>query len=588
MPDTHVPVLIVGGGGAGLTASMILSTLEVESLLVNALPHTSVLPKAHMLNQRTMEIFTELGAAQEIYRQSTPPENMRAVAWYAGLAGSHDWYGRELGRLEAWGGGYRDPDYIAASACHTANLPQIRLEPVLKEHAEQLNPGSVRFNHELIDLELVEDGAVATILDRNTSSTYTVRARYVIAADGGRTVGGLLGVTMSGPRDGMKMVSVHMSADLSAWARDDDVLIRWLINPDFGGSFSGVLVPMGPQKWGPHSEEWVFHMQYAPDDLAGVQHDKILQRMHATLGIPDFTPTVHKISTWTMEGVVADTFRVGTAFLVGDAAHRHPPTGGLGLNSAVHDVHNLCWKLAAVLEGRAGEALLDSYETERRPVDQANVVNALNHFTIDAALNLSADNTPEQNWAQLRPLWETCPDSSDKRHALNQAIASQTIEFRHHNVEFGYAYHSDAVVDDGSPAPAPVDEVRLYTPSTRPGHPMPHAWVEREGASMPLSELVSGGRFAVLAGENGAPWVRAAAEVAADHEIPLVAGTVGLLRGDYVDVRAAWLKQREIGPAGAVLVRPDRYIAFRAFDMPDDPASELKAALAQVLAARLV
>jgi 2,4-dichlorophenol 6-monooxygenase len=188
----------------------------------------------------------------------------------------------------------------------------------------------------------------------------------------------------------------------------------------------------------------------------------------------------------------------------------------------------------------------------------------------------------------LRPLWETCPDSSAKRHALNQAIASQTIEFRHHNVEFGYVYHSGAIVDDGSAAPMPVDKVRLYTPSTRPGHPMPHAWVEREGASIPLSELVSDGRFAVLAGENGAPWVRAAAEIAADHDIPLVAGTIGLLRGDYVDVRAAWLKQREIGPTGAVLVRPDRYIAFRAFDMPDDPASELKAALAQVLAAQLV
>jgi 2,4-dichlorophenol 6-monooxygenase len=591
MDDTQVPVLIVGGGGAGLTASMILSTLEVESLLVSALPHTSVLPKAHMLNQRTMEIFTELGVAPEICRRSTPRENMRSVAWYAGLAGSNDWYGRELGRLEAWGGGYSDPDYIAASPCHTCNLPQIRLEPVLKEHAERLSPGAVRFNHELVGLELAEGGAVATILDRDVSARYRVRARYVIAADGGRTVGDLLGVTMSGPRDVMKMVSVHMTADLTGWARDDDVLIRWLINPDFGGSFSGVLVPMGPDHWGPRSEEWVFHMQYAPDDLEAMQHDKILQRMHATLGIPDFAPTVHKISTWTMEGVIADTFRVGAVFLAGDAAHRHPPTGGLGLNSAVHDVHNLCWKLAAVLDGRAGDGLLDSYETERRPVDQANIdnalANAMNHFSIDEALNLSAGNTPEQNWAQLRPLWEDCPESKAKRHALNQAIASQTIEFRHHNVEFGYVYRSGAIVDDGRVAPVPVDAVRLYTPSTRPGHPMPHAWVEREGDRMPLCELVSGGRFVLLAGETGAAWVQAAEKLAADNDIPLLAGTVGVLGADYVDARAAWLKHRETGPAGAVLIRPDRYVAFRALDMADDPASELKAALARVLATEL-
>jgi 2,4-dichlorophenol 6-monooxygenase len=591
MDDTQVPVLIVGGGGAGLTASMILSTLDVESLLVSALPHTSVLPKAHMLNQRTMEIFTELGVAPEICRRSTPRENMRSVAWYAGLAGSNDWYGRELGRLEAWGGGYSDPDYIAASPCHTCNLPQIRLEPVLKEHAERLSPGAVRFNHELVGLELAEGGAVATILDRDVSARYRVRARYVIAADGGRTVGDLLGVTMSGPRDVMKMVSVHMTADLTGWARDDDVLIRWLINPDFGGSFSGVLVPMGPDHWGPRSEEWVFHMQYAPDDLEAMQHDKILQRMHATLGIPDFAPTVHKISTWTMEGVIADTFRVGAVFLAGDAAHRHPPTGGLGLNSAVHDVHNLCWKLAAVLDGRAGDGLLDSYETERRPVDQANIdnalANAMNHFSIDEALNLSARKTPEQNWAQLRPLWEDCPESKAKRHALNQAIASQTIEFRHHNVEFGYVYRSGAIVDDGRVAPVPVDAVRLYTPSTRPGHPMPHAWVEREGDRMPLCELVSGGRFVLLAGETGAAWVQAAEKLAADNDIPLLAGTVGVLGADYVDARAAWLKHRETGPAGAVLIRPDRYVAFRALDMADDPASELKAALARVLATEL-
>ncbi|WP_295692349.1 FAD-dependent monooxygenase [Lapillicoccus sp.] len=105
MADLEVPVLIVGGGGAGLTASMTLATLGVESLLVNSVPHTSVLPKAHVLNQRTMEIFTEVGVAPEIYRRTCPPENMKATGWYAGLAGPHDGYGRELGRLEAWGGG---------------------------------------------------------------------------------------------------------------------------------------------------------------------------------------------------------------------------------------------------------------------------------------------------------------------------------------------------------------------------------------------------------------------------------------------------------------------------------------------------
>jgi len=571
---------------------MVLSTLGVESLLVNAVPHTSRLPKAHVLNQRAMEIFTEVGVAAEVERRSTPAENMRATAWYAGLAGPHDGYGRELGRLEVWGGGYTDPDYIAASPCRTCNLPQIRLEPVLKEHAQRLNPGGVRFNHELTALTQDAEGVSATIRDKDTDRDYVVRARYVIAADGGRTVGKLLGVGMSGPRDLMKMVSVHMSADLSRWATDDEVLIRWLINPAFGGSFaSGVLVPMGPERWGPRSEEWVFHMQYATDDAEAMQNDRVLERMRATLGIPDFAPTVHRISTWVMEGVIADRFRVGRVFFAGDAAHRHPPTGGLGLTSAIHDVYNLGWKLAAVLRGQAGDALLDTYEAERKPVDQANIdnaiANAMNHFTIDAALNLSPDRTAEENWAELWPLWQDLPGSREKRHAVNKAIGLQTIEFRHHNVEFGYTYRSTAVIDDGSPEYVPLDPVRLYQPSTKPGHPLPHAFIEREGQRLALGSLVQQGKFLLLAGEDGHAWVEAATKIAAENDLPLVAGTVGVGDADYIDVRCAWLKQREISPTGAVLVRPDRYIAFRSAHAVADPYATLHAALSQVLATEL-
>lgn len=462
---------------------------------------------------------------------------------------------------------------------------------MLRAHAEHLNPDRVRFNHELTGLTQDESGVLATIRDKDAGRDYTVRARYVIAADGGRTIGALLGVGMSGPRDIMRMVSVHLTADLSPWARDDEVLIRWLVNPDFGGSFSGVLVPMGPDRWGPTSEEWVFHMQYATDNLEAMQEDKVLVRMRATLGLPDCDITVHKISTWVMEGVIADSFRDRSVFFVGDAAHRHPPTGGLGLNSAVHDVHNLCWKLAAALAGRAGDALLDTYESERKLVDQANIdnaiANAMNHFTIDQALNLSADNTPEQNWAELRPLWEDLPTSHGKRHAVNQAIGSQTMEFRHHNVEFGYTYSSSAIVDDGSPDEVPLDGVRLYEPSTRPGHPMPHAFVEREGERVPLGTLVHGGKFLLVAGEDGHDWVEAANKLAAANDLPLTALTVGVLGADYVDVRLAWLKNRGIGRRGVVLVRPDRYVAYRSIGEVADPAAELTSALANILATPL-
>lgn len=589
MTDVSVPVLIVGGGGAGLTASMTLSSLGVDHLLVSSLANTSVLPKAHVLNQRSMEIFTEMGVAAEIYQRSTPAENMRATGWYAGLAGDHDGYGRALGHLEAWGGGYTDPDYIAASPCRTCNLPQIRLEPILRTHAENLNPGQVRFHHELTALEQGADGVTATILDKDRNESYQVQARYLLAADGGRTVGPMVGVGMSGPRDIMKMVSVHMSADLSQWLRDDDVLIRWLVNPDFGGSFaSGVLVAMGPEHWGVTSEEWVFHMQYATDDPNAMKEDKVLERMCATLGLKDFKPVVHKISTWVMEGVIADRFRKDAVFFVGDAAHRHPPTGGLGLNSAIHDTYNLCWKLSLVLAGRAGDGLLDTYEAERKPVDQANIdsaiASAMNHFRIDEALNLSSDRTAEQNWAELRPLWdESLPGSAAKKRALNIAIGTQTMEFHHHNVEFGYRYNSTAVIEDGSPPCVPLDPVRLYEPSTRPGHPMPHAFVERENQRVALGSLVSGGHFLVIAGEEGHAWVDAANKLAEMSGLPIKAFTVGLGDCGYVDIRLAWLKNRCISPKGVVVVRPDRHVAFRSHADHADPQAVLAAALGAIL-----
>lgn len=589
MNKISVPVLIVGGGGAGLTSSMLLSTLGVESMLVSALPHTSLLPKAHVLNQRAMEIFEEVGVADEIYRKSTPTENMKAVGWYAGVTGNHDGYGRCLGKLEAWGGGYTDPDYIAASPCRTSNLPQIRLEPVLKAHAEKLN-GNIRFGHELVSLTQDEDGVTAQIRNNATKEEYEVRAQYLLGCDGGRIVGKQVGIKIENQHElKMRMVSTHLSYDFSKYLPDPDVLIRWMVNPDFGSSWaSGVLVSMGPDHWGNASEEWVFHLHFAFDDEDAFDDAKVIERMRMTTGIPDFNPDIHYISRWVMEGVLADKFRVGRVFAVGDAAHRHPPTGGLGLTSAVHDAYNLCWKLAAVLKGHASDALLDTYEAERRPVDANNVNcsvgNAMNHFTIDRALNISADKTPEENWAELRPLWENLPKSAEKRHSLNRAIGSQTMEFRHHNVEFGYSYNSKAIIDDGSPAYIPLDPIRLYEPSTKPGHPLPHAWVEREGERVALGTLVHGGYFLLIAGEEGQDWIRAAQHIAKEQMLLVRAVTVGVLGSDYVDVRCSWLKNRAISGKGAVLVRPDRYIAYRSIGEVENPLMVLRQVFGQILA----
>ncbi len=583
--DETVPVLIVGGGGAGLTASMLLARQGVEHLLVSARPGTSDLPKAHVLNQRSMEVLEDAGVADAIAERSTPAEQMAATAFYAGFAGPDADYGRRLARLESWGAGGNDEFWGAASPWRQLNLPQIRLEPLMKARAEELSPGRIRFNHELVALEQDEDGVLATIRDNGSGREYAVACDYLIGADGGRLVARLIGVGYDGLGVVTQTATLHVSADFSRWAKDPDVLIRWIYSPQAGVLV--VMVPMGPTRWGPESEEWVIHLNYpvgAAESDAQVEADA-----RRALGIGDHPMRIHKITRWSVEAVLASKFKVGRVFLLGDAAHRHPPTGGLGLTSAIHDAQNLCWKLTAVLNGAASPALLETYEAERRPVDQRNcqrsLENAVNHFAIGGELGVSPENSPERNLELLRRVFSEEPQDADLRATARRMMRAQSMEFSELNVEYGYAYESAAVVGDGTPAPEPIDDVRVYEPSTRPGSPLPHAWIDDEdGNRRAIKDLVTPGRFLLIAGEDGEAWCEAARELAADAGIPLDALRIGHLDGDLYDSRLAWTRQRQIGRDGAVLVRPDRHVAWRSLAAADDPREALAGVLSQILA----
>ncbi|MFI5297624.1 MAG: FAD-dependent monooxygenase [Polyangiales bacterium] len=583
----RTPVLIVGGGGAGVTASMLLATYGIESLLISAFPTTSVLPKAHVLQQRAMEVFHDVGVADETYAKSTPAAQMSHTAWYLDVFDADD-AGRRIRKMECWDGGYTDPAWIAASPCRQANLPQIRLEPLLRARAEALNPGRVKFHHELIALERDADGVLATIRDKDGNAEYQLRADYLLGCDGGRTVGRLVGVELAGQRDIMRSVTVHMTGDLSNWLRDDDVLIRWILHTS-GEGFS-VLVPMGPDHWGPKSEEWVFHMNYPPalESLFDTDEEAVAV-MRRRLGIPDFTPKqVHLVTRWHLEGLVAPTTRVGRVLLVGDAAHRHPPTGGLGLNSAVHDAYNLCWKLAHVLQGKAEDALLDTYHAERFPSFardvQRSVENALNHVQIAAALGVTTSNTPEESRRNVRQFWQEGPEGDARRATVMPYLAAQSMEFKEHNVEYGFRARSAAVILDGSSEPVNVDDVRIYQPDTRPGSPLPHAWVERADARVPLRQIAPPSAFMLIAGEDGEAWCEAARRAAADRGIELVAVRVGHATGDWLDPRLAFVRLQAFGPEGAILVRPDRVIAWRSIGAVVDGERVVGAAFDKVLA----
>src|SRR5256714_2248835 len=333
MPAIKVPVLIAGGGGCGLTSSIFLSALGVDHLLVERHPGTSVLPRAHYLNQRTMEILRQHGVADSVYDVGTPIQNFGKVRWMTTLSGDGPLDSRTIFEMDAFGGGTLRAQYELDSPCLSSNYPLLRLEPLLRRHAEQAAPGRILFHHELVEWSETTDGIEAVIRNRDTDEPFTGEATYMIAAVGGKTVGPKLGVEMQGPTGLLDMVATHVTADLSQWW-DEECLITWFLNPSGEGSWgSGAMVPMGPT-WGKKSEEWVLYFAFRPDDPERFDEAAIVPRMRELLNLPDIEPTVHRVSHWELEGVLPDRYRVPRIFLSGDAPHWHPPTLGFRLHTA--------------------------------------------------------------------------------------------------------------------------------------------------------------------------------------------------------------------------------------------------------------
>ncbi len=575
--DYDVPVLIVGGGGCGLMSSILLSDLGIEHLLIERHEGTSLLPKAHYLNQRTMEIMRQHGLAERIHALGTPMANMGKVRWRTTLGGDGVLDGRTFHEMDAFGGGALAADYMRDSPGPSSNYPQIRLEPLLRDEAERRGPGRVRFNHELLTLSQDADGVTAEVLDRAGGRRYTLRARYVICADGVKTLGPLLGVTMEGATDLGRIVSSHISADLADWW-DDACLITWFINPDHEGAFgSGAMVPMGPT-WGRHSEEWVVHFGFPPGQATPFDEAGVVPHLRALLKLPTLEMTVHKVSNWQLDAVIADQYQVGRVFFAGDAAHRHPPTTGLGLNTAFQDAHNLAWKLALVLRGRAGPALLDSYGVERRPVGLRNVdwamFTALNHGVLDAGMGFSPLQTPAQRHANFAAFFADTPMGATRRARAAEIFATQRAEFQAHDIELGYAYEDGALCPDGSPGPVRDPFGGRYVATTRPGHRLPHAWLVERGTRLSTLDLAgASSHFVLITGPAGGPWRDAAERAFAMVDVPLRVVTIG--DADCADLDGRWREVCGVDDAGALLVRPDQHVAWRSVRMQPDPAAAI-------------
>jgi 2,4-dichlorophenol 6-monooxygenase len=584
-------VLIVGGGAAGLTAALLLADQGVDFVLVERHPGTSLLPKAHILNPVTMEIFDRAGIAGEVYAAGTPNEHFSAATWHTSLGGDQPWDARSFYRCDTWGGGALAERYAAATPYRFGNLNQKLLEPLIRRHVDARAPRRTLFGHEVTAFGQDADRGWAQVTPRDGGEPFTIEAAYCLAADGGRTIGPGLGVELVGPDPFVDMISVHFRADLSEAFHDDASLHHLFVDPQLDGSMVlSDIVAMGPDRWGRHSEEWHLLITLPIEATSARESYDETQavadvRRHLKLG--DLPLEVLEISHWLISSAVADRYRAGRFFLAGDAAHRHSPNGGLGLNTGIQDVANLTWKLAAVLGGRADASLLDSYEQERRPVGARNVEWATFHFfnylSAAAGFGLMPGAPAAWNRDVLEALFGDDLTGAARRAILTDYYATLQWEYGEVDVELGFEYADSATVSpDGSPAPPRCPHGQDHTPEARPGHRVPHAWLVRDGHRRSTQQLVRRDGFTLLVGAAAGAWEAAAEAVATQLGVPIDVQRIGGAEG-WDDVDGTWGRLRGHVDGGAVLVRPDVHVVFRALTAPDDHRDALAAALERAL-----
>ncbi|MDP8928597.1 MAG: FAD-dependent monooxygenase [Actinomycetota bacterium] len=510
MASVDVAVLIVGGGPVGLTARALLARWGVRSLLVEKRGELSPFPRSRLVNVRSMEIFRQLGLGAEIKALAFGPE-------YGRIRFCDTLLDRDFAMAEMVGVNAA----IAESPEIGVVTSQDRLEPVLVDAAN----AELRFGVELIDVSEALDRVSVSLIDHGRGETSRVRARYVLAADGASsTVRERLGIGTSGPGPIASFTTVVFDADLAPWCAHRPAGVYFTAR--------GAFAPLYPEGG------WAWFLP-TPEDA-----DRTDWRDLVTRALGPIDVDVLRVQHWTMNAFVAERFCDGRVLLAGDAAHAIPITGGLGMNAGIADAHNLCWKLAGIVHGWAQPGLLDTYETERKPV-------------ADRTLQQAAANTKLVMEVQGRGREQRATGASPTEIELPWSERY----FAQLGLVLGVSYNSGAVLTDGTDAPVPSDPVTDYIPTGRPGHRAPHVWLD-DGRS----SLDALGEWFTLLTPDLDSWGQHTATSWPLH--------VETLSQDQADLCG-------LGPRGALLVRPDGHVGARWRDGPPSDAA-LQRALAVI------
>ena len=584
MAEIEIDVMIIGTGPAGSATAALLSSSGIENMVVNQYRWLANTPRAHITNQRTMEVLRDLGqdVENEVYLHATEQDLMGENVFCESLAGE------EIGRMKSWGTHpLSRAEHQLSSPSKMNDLPQTFMEPILFSTACKRGT-QARMSTEYLSHVQDADGVTTTLLDRMSGREFTVRSKYLIGADGGNSkVAEDINTPIEGKMGVGGSMNILFKADLSKYVAHRPSVLYWVMQPgaDVGGIGMGLVRMIRP--WNEWLIVWGYDINQPPPEVDEAFATGVARQL---VGNPELEIDLISASIWTVNDAYATQMQKDRVFIMGDAAHRHPPSNGLGSNTSIQDGFNLAWKLAAVLKGQAGEELLLSYNEERAPIAKQIVTRAnqsIGEFgPIFEALGMTGGSDIDNIKANMDARCDAGGAGEEQREALCKAIEFKKYEFDAHGVEMNQRYVSNAVFADGQTMPEFAEDSELhYQPTTCPGARLPHAWVfeGQSGKQISTLDLCGHGQFTLLTGIGGENWVEAAKAIYDVLGIEIQTHIIGP-RQETVDHSGDWSRVSEISDTGCILVRPDHHVAWRAFESVNDPSSVLLGVFQRILA----